>query len=136
MLDLLCPRHEVEAWVLAEFGVPADMTGAPTFMRKTQHLIARLEARDQALREAAARVAAALETYGAHRRGCWHVEPGGCSCGLYDVIRGLCEACHGAGVHCVAPGETYSDAVCGNCRGTGKTAPLGECPQCRAEVAR
>jgi len=71
-------------------------------------------------REEAKELRKGLEAFGAHRRGCQHIEPGGCSCGLYDLIRGLCDSCHGSGVHCVAPGEVYSDALCGNCKGTGR----------------
>ena len=81
--DLLCPRHEVEAFLLSEYGpIPVGSLMAGKF-------IARLKARDHALREAAAKIAAEFSEF--------------------------------------APVAHIAAAI--------RTAPLGECPQCRG-VAR
>ena len=87
MPDLLCPRHEVEAW-LRQHGPLV----APCY---ANDLIARLEARDQALREAARRAVLKL----VYREG------------VVDLP---------AWFH-----DATAEAI--------RTAPLGECPQCRAE---
>ena len=109
---MLCPRHEVEAWYRAHY------TCGPTLPTDAANLISRLEARDQALREAAAQALCYFcrenpvtyeqkVTWSEHSK-TWRHE-------RQDGAPGMSSLCDGSDL---------------------RKAPLGECPQCRAEVAR